>query len=71
MFRKTFRKTNKKIEDRGKNQIKAIEDHRKQLVEFNKLIKKDFNIDRFSLPHEEQKQYLTKLLKKDLLNFII
>ena len=34
------------IEDQGKKQIKAIEDHGKQLVKSNKLIKNYFNIDR-------------------------
>ena len=44
------------IEDQRKNQIKAIEDHGKQLVESNELIKKEFNTDRDSVPHEEQKK---------------
>ena len=39
------------IEDQGKKQEKAIEDHRKQLVAPNELIKKDFNIERDSIPH--------------------
>ena len=34
------------IEDQGKKQIKAIEDHGKQLVKSNELIKNYFNIDR-------------------------
>ena len=34
------------IEDQGKKQIKAIEDHVKQLVKSNELIKNYFNIDR-------------------------
>ena len=41
----------KMIEDQGKKQVKAIEDHRKQLVAPNELIKKDFNIERDSIPH--------------------
>ena len=41
----------KMIEDQGKKQVKAIEDHRKQLVATNELIKKDFNIERDSIPH--------------------
>ena len=32
------------IEDQGKKQIKVIEDHGKQLVESNELIRNDFNI---------------------------
>ena len=38
----------KKIEEQGKKQIKAIEDHGKQSNEFNELIKKDFNIGKDS-----------------------
>ena len=32
-------------EDEGKKQIKAVEDHEKQLVEPDELITKDFNIE--------------------------
>ena len=57
------------MEDQGKKQIKSIEDHEKRLVEFNELIKKDFNIGRDSIPLEElKKKKLMNLLKKDLLN---
>ena len=38
------------------------------MVEFDELIEKDFNIDRDSIPPEEQKKYLMNLLLKDLLN---
>ena len=68
---KAFEKQTKTIEYQGKKQIKAIEDHEIQLVKSNELIKKDFNIDRDSIPLEEQKKYLMNLLKKDLLNFRI
>ena len=53
---KASEKQIKTIEDQGKNQIKSIEDHAKRLVEFNELIKKDFNIDWDSIPQEEQKK---------------
>ena len=43
------------IEDQGNKQIKATEDHGK-LVESNELIYKDFNIDRDSIPPQEQKK---------------
>ena len=43
------------IEDEDKKQIKAIEDHGRQLVESNELIKKTFNTDSNNLPLEEQK----------------
>ena len=49
-----------------KNQIKAIDDHGKQLAESNELIKMAFNIGRDSKKLEEQKKYLINLLKKDL-----
>ena len=47
-----------KDQDQDKIQLKAIEDYGKQLVESNQLIKKDFNIDRDSIPHAEQKIYI-------------
>ena len=39
----------KTIGNQGKKQVKAIEDHGKQLVESHKLIKNNFNIDRHFL----------------------
>ena len=48
--------------DQGKKQIKTIKDHGNKLVESNKIIKKDFNINKDSIPHEEQKKYLMNLL---------
>ena len=58
-----------KVQDKTK-EIKANEDRRKQLVESNKLNKKDFNINRNSIPLKEQKK-ITNLLKKDILNLRI
>ena len=52
---KAFEKQIKTIEDQGEKQIKAFEEHEKQLVESNELIKKDFNIDKDSIPLEEKK----------------
>ena len=57
---KALEKQTKTIKDQGEKQIKALE-------EYGNLIKKDFNIDKDSIPHEEQKKYLMNLLKKDLL----
>ena len=37
-------------------QIKAIEDYWKHVVESDELTKKDFNIDRDSIPFEERKK---------------
>ena len=68
---KAIEKQTKSIEDQGKKQVKAIEDHGKQMIESNELIIKDFNINRVSIPDEEQKKYLMNLLEKGLLNFII
>ena len=68
---KVLEKQTKRIEDQGQKQIKAMEDHGKKLVEPNELIKIDFNIDRDSIPHEEQKKYSMNLLEKGLLNFLI
>ena len=55
-----LRKQINKIEDQSKREIKAIEDPGKQLVESNE----DFNIDRYSIPHQEQKEILNKLIKE-------
>ena len=49
--------------------MRSIEDHGKQMVESNELIKKNFNIDIDSIPHEEQKIYLINLLEKGILSF--
>ena len=57
------------IEDWGKKQIKAIGDHGKQMVEYNTLVKENFNIDRDSIPLEEKKKLMNLLLKKGLLTF--
>ena len=54
---KALEKQTKPIADKEKQQIKAIEDHGRQLVESNEFIKKDLNIDRDSIPLEEQKRY--------------
>ena len=45
-------KQTKTIENLVKKQLNAIKDHGKQLIESNECIKKDFNIDRYSTPHE-------------------
>ena len=40
---KAFEKQTKTIEDQGKNQISAIKEHGKQMIESNELAKIDFN----------------------------
>ena len=51
-LRKALEKQAKTIENLGKKLINAIKDHGKQLVESSERVKKDFNIDRYSTPHE-------------------
>ena len=51
---KAFEKQTKTIENQDKKQIKAIEDHEKQLVESDEVIRKDFNIDRDSIPLQKK-----------------
>ena len=45
------------MENQGKKQIIAIEDHGKQLIESNVLMKMEFNINRDSILDEEQKKF--------------
>ena len=52
-------------------EMKIYEDHGKQFVKSNELIKKDFDMERDSIPHEEEEKYLMNLLENGLLNFII
>ena len=51
-------KQTKTIEDQREKQIKAIEEHGKQLVESNELIKNGFHIDRDGAPLKNKKKYL-------------
>ena len=48
---KAFERQVKTIQDQREKQIKAIEDHGKQLVASNELIKNDFNIDEDGIPN--------------------
>ena len=64
-------KQTKTIENQGKNQIKAVEDHGIEMVLSNELFKKDFNIGRDSIIIEEQQKYLMNLLPKDFQNLEI
>ena len=65
---RSLEKQTKTIKDQGKKQIIAVDDHGKQLVEYNELIEKDFNIHRDSISVDKVKRYLMNLLKKELLN---
>ena len=51
-----FEKQTKTIEDQGKNQISAIIEHGKQIVESNQVAKNYFNIDRNEVSHEKQNE---------------
>ena len=53
---KAFKKQTKTIEDQRKNKISVITEHVKQIIESNEVAKNDFNIDRYSVSHEKQKQ---------------
>ena len=57
-------KEKKTIEDQGKKQTKAFEDHGNYLVESNELIKNDFNMKRDNIPLQEQKNIFNKLIQK-------
>ena len=60
---KAFPKQTKMIDDQGKKIIKALAEHGKQLVEPNDLVKKEFNIDRDSIPFDEQRKLFNKLFE--------
>ena len=67
---KVLQKQKKAIEDQGEKQIKAFDEHGKQLVESNECIKNDLNIDKDSVRLEEQKiKNLMNFLKRNLINF--
>ena len=61
---KAFEKQIKTIEDQSKKEIKATEDHGVQLMESNELIKKDFNIDRDSIPLKEQIEIFNEVIEE-------
>ena len=50
---KAFEKQTKTIEDEGKNQINAIKEGGKQIIESNEVAKNDFNIDRSDVRHQK------------------
>ena len=70
---KDFEKQTKTVKDQGKKkqQMKALEEHEQKLVESNELVNNNFNIDRDSIPFDEQKIYLIDSLKKNLMSFRI
>ena len=50
---KPFEKQTKTIGEQGKNQISAIKEHGKEVIESNEVGKSDFNIDRSSVSNEK------------------
>ena len=50
---KAFEKQTKTVEEQGKNQISAIKESGKQIIESNKTAKNAFNIDRSGVSHEK------------------
>ena len=68
--RKLFEKEKKKtIEDQGEKEIKEIEDHRKEFVKCNELMKKDFNIEKDDILLEKQKEIFNKLFAEKSFEF--
>ena len=67
---KAFEKQIKTIKDQGEKQTKAVGKNGKQLVESNELIKKDFNIDKDSVPLEEQKEMFNELVNERSSEFV-
>ena len=66
---KTFEKQAKTIEDLVEDQISAIKESGKQIIESNEVAKKEFNIDRSGVSHEKQKEIFNRFVKKRALEF--
>ena len=56
---KAFEKQTKTIKNQGTNQITAIKESGKQIIEPNEVAKNNFNIDKSGIPLEKQKKYLS------------
>ena len=68
-LRKALEKQIRTIEDQVKKQIKALEEHRKQLFESNELIKKGFNINRDRIPLEKEKKIFNEIVEEKFYEF--
>ena len=68
-LRKAFEKQRKAIEDQRENQISAIKESGKQIIESNEVAKNDFSIDRGGVPHEKQKEIFNRLVKNVAFKF--
>ena len=61
---KAFEKQTKTIEDQEKNQISAIKESGKQIIESNEVAKNDFNINRSGVTYKKQKEIFNWLVKE-------
>ena len=68
-FGKTFKRETKTIEDQGENEVEAIKEYGKQIIESNEVTKNDFNIDRSDVSNKKQKEILDKLVKERAFEF--
>ena len=66
---KAFEKQAKTIEDHERNQISAIKESGKQIIEYNEVAKNDFNVDRSGVSLEKQKEIFNKFVKERSLEF--
>ena len=67
---KTFKKEVKTIKNQVEKQIKAIEEHRKQLSKSNVFAKKyDYDTEKNIPISLKQKKYLMNLLMKDVMKY--
>ena len=66
---KAFEKQAKAIQDQGKNQISAIKESGKQIIEPNEVAKSHFNNNRSGVSHEKQEQIFNRLVKERALGF--
>ena len=66
---KAFEKQTKTIEDQGTNQISAIKESGKQILESNEVAKNDFYIDKSGVLYEKQKEIFNRLVEERALEF--
>ena len=61
---KAFEKQTKTNEVQWKNQISAIKEHGKQIIESNEVAKNNFNTDKSGVSHETQKEIFNRLVEE-------
>ena len=57
------------IEDQRKNQINAIKESGKQIIESNEVTKNDFNTDISGVSHEKKKEIFDRLVEERVPEF--